>query len=248
MGKWLAAALLIVASNTFGQAFKPGELLEYDVSWRGLIIPIPVGDASLEIRKFKVKKDIPCYHFVARAQSVLLFLFKVDDRIESYSTIETFRPVHFEKHLREGHYKKDQIVSFDHDSNTANYGNKIVKAAADCRDILGSFYFFRMKKLPAIGKARTVCVHAGKKDYPIQIQALKREKIKVSAGKFNTIKIRVSSHPDFEGLFRHKGDIWIWFSDDERLIPIKVKAKIPILGSIYLFLKKIKAVDLKKDK
>jgi hypothetical protein len=32
----------------------------------------------------------------------------------------------------------------------------------------------------------------------------------------------------YEGIFRQQGDVWIWLTDDEYLMPVLVKSKIAI--------------------
>ncbi len=232
MTRWLIIGLLLLGGVAEAQILKPGERLNYDVSW----FVFSAGDASLEIRDFEVIENTPCFHFVARAQSRILFFFKVDDRVESYCVSETLRPVRFEKHLREGKYKKDSVTIFNRENLTARYGNEIVPVGLDCRDVLGAFYYFRMMKLPEPGQEMTVWIHDSKKDYPLLIKALCRERVKVPAGEFSTISIKIVPHPQFEGLFRNKGNMWIWLTDDEARIPVKVKAEVAILGSVKILL------------
>lgn len=237
MVKWLFGLILLFwQGSAFASTspFKPGERLVYDVSW----FIFSAGESGLEVRELEIVNGIPCYHFVAWAKSTIAFFFKVDDRVEGYATTETLRPVRFEKYLHEGKYKKDLVINFDLNNGTAKYGSEAIPVSMDCRDVLGSFYYFRTMQLPEIGKEIKVCVHTDKKNYPLAIEVLKKEQVEVDAGKFNTVKVILKPAPGFEGLFRNKGSIWIWFTDDERRIPVKIKAEVPILGSVNIELKK----------
>jgi hypothetical protein len=31
-----------------------------------------------------------------------------------------------------------------------------------------------------------------------------------------------------EGLFNHQGDLFVWFTDDDRRIPVMMKASVPV--------------------
>jgi hypothetical protein len=63
----------------------------------------------------------------------------------------------------------------------------------------------------------------------IEVQVLKKERIKTVLGEVNTILINPLLKN--EGIFERKGAIFIWLTDDERRIPVKMKTKVAI-GSI----------------
>ncbi|MBI5756229.1 MAG: DUF3108 domain-containing protein, partial [Nitrospirae bacterium] len=48
-------------------------------------------------------------------------------------------------------------------------------------------------------------------------------------GVFNTIQIKPILK--FEGIFQRKGDVYIWLTDDNRKMPVKMRSKI-LIGSI----------------
>ena len=56
-------------------------------------------------------------------------------------------------------------------------------------------------------------------------------------GEFNTIKVR--TYPKYEGVFMHKGEIFMWLTDDYRKIPVLMKSTIAI-GSIVATLTEMK--------
>ncbi|HZX48598.1 MAG TPA: DUF3108 domain-containing protein, partial [Nitrospirota bacterium] len=53
------------------------------------------------------------------------------------------------------------------------------------------------------------------------------------AGTFDTIKVKTLIK--FEGLFVNKGEVFIWFTDDEVKIPVKMESKIKV-GTITALL------------
>jgi hypothetical protein len=74
------------------------------------------------------------------------------------------------------------------------------------------------------------------KMWSVEVQTLGRERIKTPAGEFDTIKIK--TYPKYEGVFMHKGEIFIWFTDDARKIPVLMHSTISI-GSIVATLTEI---------
>ncbi len=210
-----------------------GERFVYDVKW----FAITAGQASLNVLPMADIDGNRCYHFMADAKSGLVFFFKVNDRIESYTTEDRLLPIRFEKHLSEGKYRKDIIATFDRRKLEAHWGDKTGAIGPECRDLLGAFFNFRTMPIPAPGRETSVCVHTDNKNYELFINVLRRERIRVPAGDFNTIVIKPKLK--FEGLWRQKGDILIWLSDDKRRIPVLVVSKVFLLGSVDVVLKKV---------
>jgi len=60
-----------------------------------------------------------------------------------------------------------------------------------------------------------------------------KEKVVVPAGTFDTIKVKTLIK--FEGLFVNKGEVFIWFTDDEVKMPVKIESKIKV-GTITALL------------
>jgi len=58
---------------------------------------------------------------------------------------------------------------------------------------------------------------------------LRKEKIKTSLGTFDTIVIKPLMQS--EGIIDKKGEMFIWLTDDNRLLPVKMKTKVKI-GSV----------------
>lgn len=224
------------------RVYRAGERLTFDVKWYA----ITAGEAIMEIAPQEDTPEGAAWRFIARARSTLVFFFKVDDRIESLSTRDRLLPIRFEKHIHEGRHHKDLATSFDRKVGHAIYEWRD-KEGRDhrypypwedgCRDLLGSFYWFRTMDLPPPGREATLCVHADKTNFRLAVKVLRRETIRVPAGEFRTILIK--PRLTFEGLFRQKGDVFIWLTDDEARIPVLVQSKVFLLGSVNIVLKKL---------
>ena len=65
----------------------------------------------------------------------------------------------------------------------------------------------------------------------------KRETIKTDLGTFKTVKVEPVL--DGDGIFNSSGRIFIWFTDDEKRLPVLMQCEIK-LGSIKAELKKAK--------
>ena len=70
---------------------------------------------------------------------------------------------------------------------------------------------------------------------PVIVKVLRRETVKLDAGTFNTIVLQPIIKSG--GLFAEGGEALIWVTDDDRRIMVQLKAKMPVLRTLDLFLK-----------
>jgi len=67
---------------------------------------------------------------------------------------------------------------------------------------------------------------------------LGKETVKVPAGKFDCIIVEPVMRT--EGIFKAKGRIKIWLSDDRYKIPVKMQTEVFFIGSVTAKLKKFR--------
>jgi len=174
-----------------------------------------------------------CYHIQTEAKSnkFISTFYKVRDKVNSYIDIEGIFSRRFEKILREGGYKSDRYVDFYHDrlialNTTEKYALKEIPLYT--QDILSSLYLLRTFDLE-VGKEETIDVYADGKVYPLRVIVHKIEKVKVPAGKFECFKVEPVLQS--EGIFRQKGRLIVWLTNDELKLPVKMASKV-IIGYI----------------
>lgn len=211
-----------------------GEKLTFSIRW-GIIT---CGYAHMEVKEVVRLGGRDTYRIVTTARSAQFFdpFFKVRDRIESYVDSEKLYTVRYEQSNREGSYKKDTTIIYDHIHKVA-YENKYkFDITEGVQDVLSSLYYLRTKKLK-VGKKFEFDVGTGKKNWPLEVEVIGKEKIKVPAGEFETFVVVPKLRE--EGIFKAKGDLKVWLTDDERKFPVKMRSKIEI-GSITAVLIKKK--------
>ncbi|MFQ6033123.1 MAG: DUF3108 domain-containing protein, partial [Candidatus Zixiibacteriota bacterium] len=208
-------------------AFGVGERFEFSVGY-GMI---KAGTAVMEIPeivKFNGKK---CYHIVSTAKSNKFFsvFFKVDDKVESFMDIHELYSHRFDKHLREGKFKADLSVVFDQENHLAIYNNSqdTFSVAEYVQDVLSAFYFVRTQDLK-VGRSIFVDNHTDRKNYPLEVKVLRKERIKVPAGTFDCVVVEPILKAS--GIFKHKGSLTVWLTDDEVKMPVLMKSKV-VIGS-----------------
>jgi len=216
-------------------SFKKGEFLRYDVSY-GFF---DAAKATLEVepksREINGRKTM---HIVGKGQSTgaLRWFFKVNDHYETYIDEEAILPWKFVRHVREGGYKLNRNIDFDHYSNEAIVFEKDTKNYAvkpNTQDLLSAFYYARTLDLQNAKMNQEFVINTffDMEMYPLKIKFLGREEVETKLGEFNCLKFR----PMVEKgrVFKEEEDMTLWISDDNNKVPIRLKANL-LVGSIKM--------------
>jgi hypothetical protein len=217
--------------------FGEGEKLVFSVQY-GIV---NAGEASLEIRNVASIGGADCYRVVsnARTNDVFSVFFKVRDRYESYVDTTELYSLRYEKHIREGKFKRDEVVEFDQKQHTATYPDKVVPIAPRAQDVLSAMYYIRTLPLE-VGQSISVANHTDGKNYPLIIKVLAKETVTVDAGTFDCFVVE----PILRGpaIFTQKGRLTVWLTDDRYKMPVLMKSKI-VIGSVAAVLKDYKLAN-----
>ncbi len=218
--------------------FGVGEEFEYTVRY-GVI---KAGSAHMRVEERTETRGRPCLHVISEVKTGRFFsaFFKVRDRVESWIDAEGIYPWEFRKKLHEGGYRASLHAIYDHRRGLAYVDGDTVKIPPFVQDVLSVFYFIRTQPL-ALGEAIDFYSHDNKKVFPLEARVVREERIKTGAGQFDTYLVvpQMRKSREGAGLFRPKGEMWIWFSKDPTHIPVLIKSKLNF-GSLTLELKKVK--------
>lgn len=208
-----------------------GEYFQFSIDWSGL----NGGNALMQVQNLQTVDGHRVWRIVTKAESnsFVSKFYKVRDRAESCVDAESLFTRRFEKHLREGAYRKDLVVHFDQRAKKAVYEDgKSLSVPEHVHDVLSAFYYVRTCPLPD-GATVSIPTHDNEKSYEMVVRVLRRERVEVPAGKFDCVVVEPILKT--EGIFKSKGEMFVWLSDDDRRIPVQVKSKVPI-GSISVTL------------
>ena len=232
---------------TVNHAFFSGERLTYLISWSNVI---DAGTAVMEVREDKLADGRKVYRLVstARSSGLVSKFYKVNDVIESVIDFQHLYSLSYRLDQSHGKRKKKREMTFNQAEGTVLVvdadGNKETSSTPPgILDPLSSLYYVRTRPDLIVGKSIIVDVNEDGKNWAVEVQIIAREKIKTSFGKLDTIKVK--SYPRYEGVFQHKGEIYIWLTDDERKIPVLMKSEITI-GSVMATLVAMQAGEEKK--
>lgn len=221
--------------------FLPGEWLKYDVSWSERL---RAGTAYMEVREETLPggKQVLAFILTGRTRGLMGKLFPVQDRVRSIFDPEEMWSLSFHMSESFGGKKRNRSMVFDREQNavTGRLNNdppETMSVPAGAQDGLASLYYLRTKNDFAIGNVFTIDVHSGGKNWSVEVHTLGRERVRTPAGQFDTIKVK--TRPLYEGVFRNKGEIFLWLTDDSRKIPVLMKSRIKV-GSFVFTLKDMK--------
>lgn len=213
--------------------FPPGEKIYYTIRW-GIF---DVGHAVLQFSGpySRDGEEVWMIEMTAETNSFADKIFKVRDYNAVWVDKEFTKPLYYVKKQDEGGSHRDVVVTFDWKNNKAQYSNKGV--ARDPIDItpgswdpLAITYAVRALNLDGLEHV-SVPSTDGKKNAMTEIVLEGPERIKVPAGKFESLILKPDTK-DLGGVFKKSKNagITLWFTNDERHLPIRMASRV-LVGS-----------------
>ncbi|MGA7720106.1 MAG: DUF3108 domain-containing protein [Ignavibacteriaceae bacterium] len=211
------------------KAFKEGEKLTFDVKY-GFVT---AGYATMAVPRIKKISGRDVYNITFDVNTVPSFdwIYKVRDHYETFLDIDGLFPWRFEQHIREGSFSKDFSAFFDQRSGKAKTNQGEFKIPKYVNDIVSAFYYSRTINFSKLNVGETIRLQNFYSDsvYTLDVKYLGKEQVTVTGGTFNCVIVEPIIIKG--GLFKSEGSIYVWLSDDNYRIPVKVKTKI-VIGSI----------------
>jgi hypothetical protein len=213
------------------KAFNYGERLDYKVGYAF----VTAGNGYFQVMPMATtSNNRKCYDIRFRVYSLesLKWIYQVDDSYRTLMDAEGLFPWTFQQRIREGKYKRDVAATFDQVNHKATEKGKTYSVSPYVHDIVSAFYYVRTQNLAAMKNGSVFYLENffDGKSHKLGVKIHKRETIQVEAGKFKAILIEPLVMQG--GLFKSEGHIYIWVSDDELKIPLKVSTKI-LIGDVY---------------
>ncbi len=227
------SVLLFLITSGYGQtvSYQPGEKVHYIIHY-GVITG---GVATLKINRDTLMGN-EMWHSVmeARTTGMADALFRVKDIYECYMNPLTELPVKSIRNIREGRYRKYNVVMFDHSTRqdsailTSDLTGVHITPQR-IHDILTCFYWFRNHVLPDVknlkkGDMVTIMTWFTDELYPIHMKYVGEEEVKTRAGRIKCYKFNPVT--EVGRLFKTEEDVSFWFSADKNFLPVKIRFDI----------------------
>ncbi len=221
-----------LANPTSGLITQPidwiGEEMEYGVYF-GFI---PAGRALLTVLDTVSRNGQLTVRAVSSARSAKAYdvIFKVRDSIETWMDADSVYSHRFRKQLREGGYRDEKIVEFDHLGGKIQWWDDgaqkpTMPVPPRSHDVLAAG--FKARTLPlAVGDTFYIKTHDVNKTYDLMVMVLGMEEIECCLGKVECFKCE----PVFRsgGLFKKErgARVYVWVTADNRRIPVRVSSRV----------------------
>ena len=222
-----------------GYEFPQRETLTFTVDWR----VFTAGTAVFHLEQKDGK-----LHVTATADTVgaVNMLFPVVDRFQSTMDTKTGCSGGFWKQLQEGRRRVSSDLTFDyHAGRQTEVQRNLAKGTqktqssnipACVTDSLSGIFYAASQGL-VVGQDFGLPLADSMRTVTVTMKVEAKEEIKTPAGTFQTIRVQPTAE---EGVVKNRGNIWIWYTDDARHIPVQMRARL-FWGTITFYLQSMEA-------
>lgn len=210
--------------------FGVGERAEYKVSV-GLFGG--VGEGSMEVVTVDTIYGHPAYELRFDLKGGVLFA-KIDDTFRSWLDVSSLAARRFEQRQHEVNFRRYRIFDFLVEEGRWERLDKDESGELPTDlplDDVSFLYFARTLPLE-VGETYTFHRYYKEDSNPVVLEVLRRERVTVPAGTFDTIVIRPIIKT--KGLFGEGGEAEVYFSDDDRRILVQMRSRVPVLRHLNL--------------
>jgi ribosomal protein S17E len=208
-----------------GFSFPQKQTLIYTVDWR----VFPAGTAVLHFEASGSSERL-----TANADTIgaINMLFHVGDRFQSTFDREKGCTSEFDKQTVEGKRQINSTLRLDYAQNKSILDEKnlitgqtkhVETPISGClTDLLTGVYYASSQPME-VGKSFVIPVVDALHTVPVTMRVEGREEIKTTLGTFKTVRVQPTADA---GVVKNRGNIWIWYTDDERHLPVQMRARL----------------------
>lgn len=211
--------------------FGVGELAMYQVK----LGRVSVGEGSMEVVALDTIQGNPVYHTRLTVKGGIP-LARVDDKFDSWIDVKGLFSRRFKQNQRELSFRRNREYEFFSDRQMFRRENGEVGSIPTDRPLDEVSFLYYVRTLPLrVGETYRIPRYFKDDGNPVVLEVLRKETITVPAGTYNTIVVRPIIQTD--GLFSQGGEAEVYFTDDSRRLLVQLRTKVPLVGSLNLYLK-----------
>lgn len=235
-------------------SFPVGERSVYDVrvALGRVRAPRPLGEASLAVEETDTVSGAEAYRLALEMEGGIPLVYRMDDRKVSWVATDPLRTLRFEEHLRQGDYRRDRQCRMRQEAGRYSCYEEGEdgdwRPLEDAQDVempeaaldeVALLYLVRTMPLE-VGRTYRFDRLFEQDGNPVVLEVLRRETVRVPAGRFETIVVR----PVVEtgGLFGDEGRAEVYMTDDDRRLIVKIASTMKV-GRIDMLLTEYRADD-----
>jgi hypothetical protein len=207
-----------------GFTFPVRQTLNYAVDWR----VFPAGVVAFHLES---DADLQRISVTADTVGAVNLLFRVSDRFQSSFNRTTGCSEGFSKQLIEGRRQVNSDLKFEYARNKAVYTEKNLVSGISKRlesdipscvtDSLSAIFYAASQPM-TVGQSLELSLGDAVKTIPVTMKVEGREEVQTPAGKFQTLRVEPTADA---GVVKNRGNIWIWYTDDEKHTPVQMRAR-----------------------
>jgi len=240
LGVFLAVPAAAPPPGPAADTAAPGsEVLSYNIEWRF----IHGGNARLT---WSPAGDGFAARLHLESAGMVSSIYKVDDEYTSVSDRDLCA-VSLSLQSSEGSRRHDTAVTFDAARRKATYRDRdLVKNVTvthetdiqPCtQDIFGALHALRRLRLEP-GRSTEIPISDGKKAVMAKVEAQERETLKLASTTYKTVRYEAFLFNNV--LFRRRGRLFVWMTDDDRRLPVQIRIHMPFyIGTVTLQLARV---------
>jgi hypothetical protein len=208
-----------------GYNFPAKQTLNYAVDWR--VFPAGVVAFHLEADGSMQRVSV-----TADTAGAVNLLFRVSDRFQSSFNRTTGCSEGFSKQLIEGRRQVNTDLKFNYPQNKAVFTEKNLVSGISkhqeatipsCVTDSLSAIFYAASQPMTIGQSFQMPLGDVMKTISVSMKVEGREEVRTPAGTFQTLRVEPTADA---GVVKNRGNIWIWYTDDERHMPVQMRARL----------------------
>jgi hypothetical protein len=208
-----------------GFSFPQKQTLTYAVDWR----VFPAGTAVLH---FEANGDRERITANADTTGAINLIFHVSDHFQSTLDRAQGCTYEFDKQTVEGRRQVNSTLRIDYGQSKSILDEKnlvsgqakhVEEPIAGCLTDLLSGIFYAASQPMEVGKNFQLPVVDAMHTVVVTMRAEAREEIKTPLGTFKTIRVQPTADA---GVVKNRGNIWIWYTDDDRHLPVQMRARL----------------------
>jgi len=208
-----------------GFSFPQKQTLTYSVDWR-------VFSAGTAVIHFEQAGDRERIAASADTSGAINMIFHVADNFQSDFDREKGCSYDFNKQTGEGRRQNNATLRLDYGNSKSILDEKnMVNGQAKhlespirgCVTDLLTGVFYAASQPLVVGQNFIIPVVDAARTVPVTMKVEGREEIKTTLGTFKTIRVQPTADA---GVVKNRGNIWIWYTDDDRHIPVQMRARL----------------------
>ncbi len=208
-----------------GFVFPLKQTLTYSVDWR-------VFSAGTAVLHFEAAGDREHVNATADTLGAINLIFHVSDRFQSTFDRAKGCTYDFDKQTVEGRRQINSTLHMDYaqsksilDEKNAvrNQSKHVESPIPGCMTDLLTGVFYAASQPMEVGHNFVLPVVDAMHNVPVTMKVEGREEVKTPLGTFKTVRVQPTAAA---GVVKNRGNIWIWYTDDDRHLPVQMRARL----------------------